>query len=98
MLGLIRRKRERLVALVATLRAELVLHLNNLQQLAACVAGRVTDCWRHATGNDVAHHGGHQVGEVRARLDAAFRNRKASRLDALGFKRSRRTLRNMILF
>lgn len=92
---LVRSQAERAVAVAAILCAILVLHLDNLQKFSACVAGGIANGRRDAAGNNVAHHGRHQVRKVRTSLDTAFRDSQAAGL--FGFSKSRRVFRNNTL-
>jgi hypothetical protein len=48
---------------IATLRTVLVLHLYHLQQLAAGVAGSISDIRRHCAHDEIAHSCRHQFGK-----------------------------------
>lgn len=62
--------------MAAALSAELVLHFDNLQELASRVASSVAYRWRDAARNNVSHEGGHESSEVRTSFDTAFGDRK----------------------
>lgn len=66
------REDQRAVSVVASFRPVLVLHLDNLKQLAASVAGCIPDLRGDAASDDVAHKRGHQASELRSGSDSSF--------------------------